>query len=478
MKRAVFTIAALATITAGCAVGPDYVSPEIDDEADWVAPKDDRQQSAAPPAQWWSLLDDEELDRQLQMAAEHNLDIQAAVARVDEVRALRGVARSVFWPQMSTRASYTRFEQSLESPGAAGSLIEAGLVDRDIDFYSTGLDASWELDLFGGNRRRAEAANAALGASIAGRNATILAILAETASAWFELRGAQQRLSITQRNTEAQRKMVDLTRRKVKAGLGRRIDQLRAEAQLDAIEASVPALRAAIRASSWRLAVLTGRRPEEMTDYVAIAGSLPAAPQAPPIGMRADVLRRRPDIAIAERQLGVATAEVGVAKSEFFPKLQLSGNFGFESADVSDLGAGRSRTSALVPFVSWPIFQGGRLRAGLEGADARARVAALSYEKAVLTALADAESAISAYTEELQTHENLSAAADASREAAEIAQKLYEKGLADFLTVLDAERRRDENEDARAQSHTRLLLNLVRVYKSLGGGWAMNSGSA
>jgi outer membrane protein TolC len=131
-----------------------------------------------------------------------------------------------------------------------------------------------------------------------------------------------------------------------------------------------------------------------------------------------------------------------------------------------------------VPFVSWPIFQGGRLRAGLEGADARARVAALSYEKAVLTALADAESAISAYTEELQTHENLSAAADASREAAEIAQKLYEKGLADFLTVLDAERRRDENEDARAQSHTRLLLNLVRVYKSLGGGWAMNSGSA
>jgi multidrug efflux system outer membrane protein len=283
-------------------------------------------------------------------------------------------------------------------------------------------------------------------------------------------------VSLVRSGIEAQRKTADLTRRKVEAGLARRIDQLRAEAQLDAIEASVPALRAAIRASTWRLGVLTGRRPEEMADEVASAGTLPAAPEAPPIGMRADVLRRRPDVAVAERQLAAATAEVGIAKAEFFPRLQLSGNVGFESSDFSDLGTDRSRTSAVVPFVSWPIFQGGRLRANLEGADARARVAALSYEKTVLTALADAESAISAYAEELQTYENLTAAADASSEAAELAQKLYEKGLTDFLTVLDAERRRDENEDARAQSHTRLLLTLSRVYKSLGGGWAMEPG--
>jgi outer membrane protein, multidrug efflux system len=473
MKRsvfAVFTMAALATIIAGCTVGPDHVPPEVDDQSDWVAPKG-RQPGAALPAEWWSLLDDEELDQHLRLAADHNLDIQASVARVDEARALRGIARSVFWPQMGAQASYTRFQQSLESPGAAGSLIDAGLVDRDIDFYSTGLDASWELDLFGGNRRRAEAADAALGASIAARDATVLTILAETASAYFELRGAQQRLAIARRNIESQRETADLTRRKVQAGLARRIDELRAGAQLDAIEASVPALRAAIRASTWRLGVLTGRRPEEMTDRVDAAGTLPAAPQAPPIGMRADVLRRRPDIAVAERQLGVATAEIGVAKAEFFPKLQLSANLGFESADFSNIGTERSRTSALVPFVSWPIFQGGQLRANLEAADARARVAALSYEKTVLTALADAESAISAYTEEWQSYENLTAAADASSEAAELAQKLYEKGLTDFLTVLDAERRRDENEDARAQSHARLLLNLVRVYKSLGGGW-------
>ena len=478
MKKNAFVsaVALVATTMTACTVGPDYVSPEVGDNADWIAPGA-AQHANAVPKEWWTLLDDEELDGYLSLAAERNLDVKVAVARVDEARALRGIARSAFWPQIATEARYTRFEQSLESPGSAGPLIDAGLVDRNIEFYGTSLDASWELDPFGGNRRQAEAADAALGASIAARDAAILSVLAETASAYFELRGAQQRLAIAESNIEAQRKTADLTRRKVEAGLARRIDRLRAEAQLDAIEALVPTLRASIRASTYRLGVLTGRRPEHMTDQVARGGRLPAALQSPPIGMRADVLRRRPDVAVAERRLAAATAEIGVAKAEFFPKLALTGAFGFEAADASDIGAGRSRTSALVPFVSWPVFQGGRLRANLEGADARARAAAFSYEKTILTALADAESAISAYTEEFQTWRNLTAAANASSEAAELARKLYEKGLADFLTVLDAERRRDENEDARAQSHTRLLLNLVRVYKSLGGGWAIPGSS-
>lgn len=457
----------LPLVLAACAVGPDYAPPEERTETEWLTDAD----GAAVPDAWWSLLDDAALDAHLERAARQNLDIRAATARVDEARAARGIARSAFWPQAGLDARYTRFKQSLESPGAAGSLIEAGLVERDVSFYTTALDASWELDLFGGNRRQAEAAGATLGAAVAARDGVRLAALSETAAAYFELEGARERLAVVESNIASQARTLELTRRKVDAGLARRIDTLRAEAQLEALRARAPALRAAIRASAWRLAVLTGREPGDVEEQVSAAGSLPAPPESLPVGLRAEVLRRRPDVIAAERRLAAATADIGVAKAEFFPKLVLSGSYAFEAESGSDIGASDARQTALVPFVSWPVFQGGRLRANLEAADARARQAAFRYEQVVLEAIADAESALTAYAEELRSFERLTAAARSSREAADIAQKLYEQGLADFLTVLDAEQRRDEAEAARVASHTRLLLNLVRVYKALGGGW-------
>ncbi len=470
MKRSLWFAAAL--VITGCAAGPNYEQPEYAPDAEWVG-AESKDQAGEVPLQWWAMLNDEVLNEYLALTAAGNLDIKAATARVDEARALRGISRAVFWPQLGLNASYTSVEQSIESPGPVGSLIEAGLVDRELDFYNASLDASWEIDIFGGNRRLAEAADASLEASIAAREATILQALAETDSAYFELRGAQQRLTIARSNIDSQRRTLEVTRRKVQAGLARRIDQLRAEAQLDAFRALLPALEASVKASSYRLAVLTGRAPSDATAS-AEAGSgaaLPPAPPALPVGMPADVLRRRPDVRIAERELAAATAQIGVARADFFPRLVLGATYGFETDEFSSIGSGRARTTALVPFVSWPVFQGGRLRANLEGADARAIGAAALYEKSVLSALADAESAIAAYVQEARTLDHLAAAADASREAAELAQKLYEKGLADFLTVLDAQRRLDETDDARAQSHTRLLVNLVRVYKALGGGW-------
>ena len=460
----------VALVVSGCAVGSDYVAPEYVVDTDWVGPVAD-DPSADVPERWWARFEDDVLNDHLERAALQNLDIKTATARIDEARALRGVARSAFWPQVGLAASLTQFEQSIDSPSGAGALISAGIAERDIDFYNASLDASWEIDLFGGTRRRAEEANANLEGTIAEREAVRLSALAETAGAYFELRGSQQRLAIVGSNIAAQQRTLELTRRKVDAGLGRKIDQLRAEAQLDAIAAEVPALRAAIRASTYRLGVLTGRRPEEMADQVAASGTLPAAPRVIPVGLRADLLKRRPDIVAAERQLAAAAAATNVAKTDFFPRLILNASYGFEAESFDDIGSSDARTTALVPFVSWPVFQGGRLRANLERAEARTLQAAFQYEKAVLAALADAESVIIAYTEELRSFERLDSAAEASREAASIAQQLYENGLADFLTVLDADQRRDQAEDQRAQSHTRLMLNVVRVYKALGGGW-------
>ncbi len=457
-------------IVGGCAVGNEYVAPEDSVAARWIEPVAG-EASGDLPQRWWARFQDDVLNDHLERAALQNLDIKTATARIDEARALRGIARSAFWPQVSLGASFTQFEQSIDSPSGAGALISAGISERDIDFYNASLDASWEIDLFGSTRRRVDEANANLEGTIAEREAVRLTALAETAGAYFELRGSQQRLAIIESNIAAQQRTLDLTRRKVDAGLGRKIDQLRAEAQLDAIAAEVPALRASIRASTYRLGVLTGQRPEDMVDEVAVSGTLPAAPRAIPVGIRADLLKRRPDIAAAERQLAAAAAATNIARTDFFPRLVLNASYGFEAENADDIGSSNARTTGLVPFVSWPVFQGGRLRANLESAEARTQQAALQYEKSVLTALADAESAITAYAEELRSFERLDSAAEASREAASIAQQLYEKGLADFLTVLDADQRRDQAEDQRTQSHTRLMLNLVRVYKALGGGW-------
>jgi len=469
MRRDFFPFVGL-LLLAGCAVGPDYAAPETEVEAEWLSAAEAADEAGLPD-QWWRMLDDPGLDTALGNAAEANLEIAIAMTRVEEARAFRSVARSAFWPQIDANGRYTEFEQSIESPGAGGTLIDAGLIPREVDFYTTTLDASWELDLFGARRRQAEAANAELESAIENARAIRLAVLAETAAAYFELRGAEERLRIAESNVAAQERTLELTRRKVEAGLGRRIDELRAEAQWNAARSIIPALRSAEAASRYRLAVLTGERPEDLPAEIAAPGDLPRAPEAVPVGLRAELLRRRPDVQAAERTLAAATAGIGVAKADFFPRLVLSASYGFEAADASSLGDSRARTSAIVPFVSWPVFQGGRLRANLDGANARARAAAYSYEQSVLVALADAESAIVAYAEEATTFERLDSAADASIEAADIAARLYEQGLTDFLTVLDAQRRRDEAEDARAQSRTRQLLSLSRLYKALGGGW-------
>ncbi len=459
-----------AVLLSACAVGPDYEAAPNDIESTWAVPAANDQPETLPE-QWWSLLDDAELDRLLELTEQANLDIGIARARVEEARALRGVARSALLPQAEVNARYTEFEQSIESPTAGGTLIDAGLIPRDVEFYTSSLDASWEIDLFGARRRQLESATAQYEAILAERDAIRLAALSETAAAYFELRGSQERLEIAESNVAAQGRTMEVTRRKVDAGLARRVDMLRAEAQWNSARAVIPGLRATIRASNYRLAVLTGQAPADMRDEVTAETDLPEAPAAVPVGLRADILRRRPDIVAAERQLAAATAEIGVARADFFPRLVLSGSYGFEAADSFAIGDDRARTTAIVPFVRWPVFQGGRLRANLEGASARARGAALAYEKAVLQALADAESAIAAYTEEASTYVRLDGAAEASIEAADIAERLYEQGLADFLTVLDAQARRDEAADARALSQTRLLLNLARVYKALGGGW-------
>ncbi|WP_405232222.1 efflux transporter outer membrane subunit [Lentisalinibacter salinarum] len=453
---------------AGCAVGPDYEPPESDG-GEWLAPPDGVTTESLP-AEWWSLLEQPEIGGHVEAALAENRDLRAAVARVEEARALRGVAAAALWPRLDAEGSYTWYEQSLNSPGAASQIISAGLASRDGEFYNARLDASWELDLFGASRRRLEAADAGSAAAAAAAAGTALSVVAETVSAWIEYRGARKRLAVTRRSVDAQAETLELTRSKVEIGLARELDALRAEAELRSTRARLPALQAAAAASADRLAVLTGRTPGEVRAALAGELALPDSPASLPVGLRAEILRRRPDVIAAERELAAATAEVGGATAAFFPRLVLGASGGFEAGDVSDLATGDSRTLGIVPFLRWPVFQGGRLRAELRAAEARERAALARYEGAVLRALADAESALAAWAGERGTLAELRQASAAAAEAADIAARLYEQGLGDFLTVLDAERRLAETDDERVRAEIRALLALVRVYKALGVG--------
>ncbi len=454
-----------ALLAFGCAVGPDYDAPGMP-AADWVGAQDEAQ----PAADWWSVFDDDTLGRLIAMALTEGPDIRAATARLDEARAARRIASADFWPAVAAAATYTRFEQSLESPGAIGQLVQAGLAERDGEFYNATVDASWELDLFGRVRRNNEAAAATLDAGVAEFRATELALVADTAGAYFDYLGATTRLALLDRNIELSRQTLSLTESKARSGLVRTIDALRAASELDATRARRPPLVLARDASLYRLGVLTGRDPTAITAAVTTA-PLPPPPSGVAVGTTADLLKRRPDVIAAERRLAAATAGVGVATANFFPTLALNASYGFEAGDAAAIGDGDARATALVPFLRWPVFQGGRLRAALDVARARERQAMANYERSIVAALADAETAISAYAARREAAANLGAAAAAAVEAAVLARKLYDQGLTDFLTVLDAERQQTALEDSAAAERAQSLSALATLYKALGGGW-------
>ncbi|MEO1037133.1 MAG: efflux transporter outer membrane subunit [Pseudomonadota bacterium] len=453
--------------TAGCAVGPDYAAPPVD-ESEFLP--DPRAEAEAPASDWWQAFEDPTLNGLIESALAESPDLAAATARLDEARAVRGIARAAFWPSLTATGSYTNFEQSLESPGAFGQLARAGLAERDGEFYNTGLETAWEIDLFGSVRRRNEQAAATLGAAVADYRATVLAIVAETAAAYFELRGTETRIAALERNVELFRSTLDLTRNKQRVGLARRIDALRAETEFEASSAGLPTLKAARDAGLYRLGVLTGRTPEQ------VVTAIPTQPLPDPlptvaVGTRAELLKRRPDVQAAERQLAAATAGVGVATAAFFPQLTLGASYGFEAVGAGDLGTGDARSVGIVPALRLPIFEGGRLRAQLDAAGAQADAAAAGYESTVLNAIAETETALRRYNAALESSERLNQAAVAAGESAATARRLYNSGLIPFLDVLDAERRQTELDDQAAAAQASALLAITDLYRALGGGW-------
>lgn len=460
----------VATALAACAVGPNYRRPdtkvgEVFEAAPLVAPGEgdiDRE--------WWKAFGDPLLDELVATSVTANRDIAAATARLKQARALRRERLFDFLPSVLGSGSYTNNRQSLGTFAAQG--LPPGLaIRRDTELFDVGFDATWELDLFGRVRRRNESARAAAQAANASRNQVVLSVIAEVARNYFELRGAQDQLTVARNNASTQSQALELVNSRLEAGSGTALDTSRAIAQVETTLASVPPLEAAVDRSIRRIAVLTGAQPQMLRDRLTIEQPMPAMPTGLVLGSPEQLLRRRPDIRVAERQLASATADIGVQVADLFPRVTVNAGIGLAAPRIGQLDDARNDRRSFGPALSWGLFDFGHVYQRIRGAGARNAEVLANYEQTVLLALEETENALSDYARERARMEHLSRAADASGSAAELAGQRFEGGVSDFLTALDAYRTSLDAQDQLAVSRTRAATALVAIYKALGGGW-------
>lgn len=489
--RASLSVTLLALLL-GCTVGPDFAPPKADTPQRFTLPAQMPASAAtqAPiaSAAWWESFGDPALTSLVGRAATSNLDVRQAVLRIAEARANRDVAAAGMFPVLSANASYERerisektaFTSLLGSLGAgaaAGHGPPGGVSGVPPGFqnpfgqWQAGFDASWEIDLWGRVRRNVEAADADTEASVEDGRSVLVSLFAEVGRDYVDLRAAQLRRAVLEENVATARDILALARDRRQAGTGTDLDVANAAAQLTSTEAQLPAEASRATQDVNGLSFLLGQPPGTLGAELETAKPVPPVPPEVPIGLPADLVRRRPDIREAEAQLHAATARIGVAVADLFPTVTLSANAGSQASRAGEIGTWASRFFSIGPSLELPIFNGGQLRAMVRLQDVRAKEAAVAYARAVLSALNDVENALAAYGAEQSRRVSLTATVDQDREALSLARQRYASGVTTFLDVLDAERALEQSELSLADSTAAVSTDLVALYKALGGGW-------
>lgn len=475
-KPVVLTLATAVTsamIVAGCKVGPNYKAPTTQLSATWTEPLG-RGPTTQPivNTRWWQTFGDPELDSLIERAANANLDLRLATSRIREARAVRRFVKADLYPQVNVGGAYSHNRNSIGAfSGTGGGTIAAPSTGTEFNLYNAGFDAAWELDVFGGIRRNVEAATADLQAQYEARNNTLVSLLAETAFNYVQLRGQQERLRIANDNLHAQEQSLELTRTKFRAGLISDLNVSQAEAQVQSTAAQIPSIETSIRQSIHLIEILLAQQPGALSAELTAPKAIPGTPPEIPVGLPSDLLRRRPDVRAAERSLAAATARVGVAVADLYPKFNLTGTLGTQATEPGNLFNSSSIFYSIGPGISWPVFDAGRIRANIDIANARQEQAFLQWEQAVLQSLSDTEVALVAYTQEQARYQRLTASVEANQRSVATATQLYERGLGDFLNVLQAQTALFAAQDAQVISRQTITTNLVQLYKALGGGW-------
>ncbi len=456
-------VALSALVFAGCHVAGEYERPHVATPAGWTQAEADTLPDP-PDERWWRSFGDAQLDRLIERALASNLDVRIARSRVLEARALRDIVAGGSRPTVDIVAGYARTRQSENT-------AQGQFAPRTDDFYQIGFDARWELDVFGRNAYGVEAAEAGIDVAEDQRRGVIVALLAEVARAYIELRGLQRGLAVTRGNLALQEDTLALTRARFSAGLVGDLDVARIEALAATTAAQIPTLEGDLRRNVHRLSVLLASEPAALAAELEAEVEVPPAPDTLSAGLPADLLRRRPDVRGAERELAAAAALSNQATADLFPRLTLGATFGQASREGADLFDAASNVASIGGSIVQPLFAGGVLRANIRVQEEREAQALLRYQQVVLDALAEVEDALTACHREEERWASISQALESNRRAVSRSSALYERGLIDFLDVLDAQRAQLASESELARSATQRAANVVALYKALGGGW-------
>jgi NodT family efflux transporter outer membrane factor (OMF) lipoprotein len=448
--------AVMAATLASCTTAQDYSRPKISMPSSWsFAGKKD---APKPPelADWWKSFNDPTLDSLVAKAVDGNLDVATSLSRVEEARASLRQAGGDLYPTASGSTSAKRAKS------------QAGTATA----FQAGLDASWEIDLFGANQRSVEAARFGLNAAEEDLRATTLTLIGDIASNYVAARGYQARQTLSAKSADLQRDTLQITRDKESLGAGTGLDVANAEGQTYSTEANIPELAASYSETVNRLSVLTGEAPGALNRIMEKGrGKVPTARISVKTGVPADLLNARPDVRMAEFKLSQAKARKGVADANRYPSVTLTGSITTSAADFGDLAKGSSIGWGFGPAINVPIFNAGKLKAAADVAKAQQDQAFIAYQAAVLGALEDVENASVSLTQQRRRNAKLSASVGSYRQAAELSRTLYREGASEFVNVLTAERSLYSSEDGLIQSRVALANDFIALNKALGGGW-------
>lgn len=465
------TLLAMAVLgLSACSVGPDFQRPAAREPAVWsqpLQPATSQAVNAPLEERWWEVFQDERLVQLCRRVMAQNLDLQRAAQRLEQSRAARRVVTAERYPQLDTSGGYARKRSSGE--GLSDPSGNHG--NAAYNLWEAGFSAAWEVDLWGRVRRQSEAADATLHAAEDEQRGVLLAVLAETAQNYLQLRGVQNTRSVTEQNLEAARHSLQLTRLRLADGVATDLDVAEAAAQVATIDARLPALRQRQAQLINALSLLLGAPPQALAAEFGADGPVPTPVMAVAIGLPSQLAQRRPDIRQAEAQLHAATASIGVAKGDFYPRISLSGNLGSQALQLADFGSWGSRQFGIGPQFSLPLFDGGRLRAMLQLREAQQQEAALAYQQTVLRAWHEIDDQLTLYNASQLRRDRLIEAVRQNQIALNTAQQQYVEGVVDFVNVLTVQSALLATQEQLIDSSTGVSLAMVSLYKALGGGW-------
>ncbi|MCD6389891.1 MAG: efflux transporter outer membrane subunit [Desulfobulbaceae bacterium] len=471
----------VALLVSGCIVGPDFVKPDVDLEPEWIEKDAPTLKSeTADFSEWWKVFNDPVLNNLIDTAYQQNLDLQISGLRIFEARARLGVAVGLQYPQTQNFGAGASADQ-LSKNGA-----NEAHSDRFSYNYQMGFDAAWELDFWGRFRRGVESESASLYATMANYDDILVSLTAEVARTYVVIRTFETRIEIARENVRLQTESLRIADLRYNDGVTTRLDVTQSKGLLKQTEASIPRLEISLRQAKNALAVLLGIVPADVQAMLGKPSLIPTAPAEVAVGIPAELLRRRPDIRLAEFQAASQSAKIGVAKSDLFPRFSLMGSIGLQASEkggvlsndshFSDLFSSDSITYSVGPSVQWPFFNYGRLKNNIRMQDARFQQYVINYQNTVLQAAQEVEDAMVGFLRSQEEIVLISESVDNYKSSVDISLLQYREGETSYQRVVDTQRVLTQQEDNLASTTGSIAINLIAMYKALGGGWELRLG--